>query len=177
MTTKKVLFVVAHKGYQPIEYGIPKKRLEDAGFSVVTASNGADIAQAIDATTTKVDILIQDVIVEEYDGIFLVGGSGALENLDNPITHIMVAKALKEHKIVGAICIATRILAHAGILKNYKATGWNGDNELATIYQKHNAVYTPKDVVVDDHIITATGPNAAREYGEHIITLLQETKR
>lgn len=174
MLTKKVLFIVAHEGYQSLEYAIPKKLLEDAGFSVVTASDGHDSAQATDGTKTGVDMLIEDVDVTDYDGIFLVGGPGALEHLDTPTTHRLLVLAVKSHKALGAICIATRILAFAGILKDRKATGWNGDNELVDIYQKTGAIYTACNVIVDHHVITATGPNAAREYGEQIITLLQD---
>lgn len=174
MLTKKVLFIVAHEGYQPLEYAIPKKLLEDAGFSVVTASDSPGVATATDDTKTTVDILIQDTIASEYDGIFLVGGSGALEHLNSSITYKLLTSAIKNHKAVGAICIATRILAYAGILKDSKATGWNGDNELLDIYQKAGTIYTASNVVVDNQIITAAGPNAAREYGEQIITLLQD---
>lgn len=174
MLTRKLLFIVAHQGYQPIEYAIPKKLLEDAGFSVVTASDGSGIAVATDDTTTAIDLILKDVTVTEYDGIFLVGGPGALEHLDNHLSHRLLSTAIKSRKAVGAICIATRILAHAGILKDTKATGWNGDNELVDIYQKAGAIYTASNVVIDNHIITATGPNAAREYAEQIITLLQD---
>ncbi len=74
---------------------------------------------------------------------------------------------------MGAICVSTRILAHAQALKNKRATGWNGDNALGGIYKEYDVQYVPKDVVVDGLIITATGPNVAREFGEQIITLLQ----
>lgn len=174
MLMKKVLFIIAHEGYQPTEYGIPKKLLEDAGFSVITASDDGGTALATDETKTPVDLLIQDVTVTEYDGVFLVGGAGALEHIDTPITHAIINAAVKERKAVGAICISTRILAAAGILKDCKATGWNGDNQLLELYQKCGAIYTPHNVVVDKRIITASGPNAAREYAEQIITLLQD---
>lgn len=174
MLMKKVLFIVAHKGYQPTEYSIPKKLLEDAGFSVVTASDDLGSATATDETTTPVDMLMQDVLVAEYDGIFLVGGDGALEHLDTNIMHLLVNAAVKERKALGAICASTRILAAAGVLKDCKATGWNADNQLLELYQKYGAIYTPHNVVVDKRIVTASGPNAAREYGEQIITLLQD---
>ncbi len=174
MLTKKVLFIVAHKGYQPTEYAVPKKLLEDAGFSVITASDELGDACATDETTTSVDIRVSDVILAEYDGLFFVGGSGALEHLDTPLIHALVSGASKERKAIGAICIATRILAAAGILKDCKATGWNGDNQLQDLYQQYGAIYTPHNVVVDKRIVTASGPNAAREYAEQIITLLQD---
>jgi len=174
MLMKKVLFIIAHKGYQPTEYAIPKKLLEDAGFAVTTASDELGMACATDDTMVPVDMVMQDAAIGEYDGLFLVGGAGALEHLDTPITYALVNAAIKERKAVGAICISTRILAAAGILKDCKATGWNGDNQLLEIYQKYGAIYTPHNVVVDKHIVTASGPNVAREYGEQIITLLQD---
>jgi protease I len=153
---------------------VPKNLLEQAGFTVVTASDALGTAQATDHSTTSVDLLIQDATVTNYDGIFFIGGSGALEHLDNQASYTLITKAIQAKKVVGAICIATRILAHSGILKDKQATGWNGDNELGAIYQEHRIHYVPKDVVVDGRIITATGPNAAREYAELVITLLQE---
>ncbi|MFI5332523.1 MAG: DJ-1/PfpI family protein [Candidatus Babeliales bacterium] len=174
MVTKKALFVIASTDYQPIEYTIPKNLLEQAGFTVVTASNALGIAHATDHSTTPVDILVHDAVVTDYDGIFFVGGAGALEYLDNHASYALITKAIQAKKVVGAICISTRILAHSGILKDKQATGFNGDNELGAIYQEHRIHYIPKDVVVDGRIITATGPNAAREYAEVVITLLQE---
>lgn len=174
MVTKKALFVVASSDYQPVEYQVPKNLLEQAGFTVVTASDAPGTAQATDHSTTPIDILIQDVIITDYDGIFFIGGAGALKHLDNHSSYTLITKAAQAKKVIGAICISTRILAHSGILKDKQATGWNGDNELGAIYQEHRIHYVPKDVVVDGRIVTATGPNAAREYAEMVITLLQE---
>ena len=174
MITKKVLFVVAGNGYQPIEYSIPKNLLEQAGFTVETASNVPEVAVAMDESTTPVDFTVSGVKISDYDGVFFVGGSGALENLDNDQSYTIINEAIREEKLVGAICMATRILAKAGVLRDKQATGWNGDNELNALYQEHKVQYVPKDVVIDGNIITATGPNAAREYAELIITLLQD---
>lgn len=173
MVKNTILFVVSHQGYQPVEYFVPKKLLEQAGFNVVTASNQGGVATALDESTTPVDILIQDAHSEDYDGIFFIGGPDALDYLDNEQSYKLITDAVANKKIVGAICISTRILAHAQILKGKRATGWNGDNTLASIYKEYDVQYVPKDVVVDGSLITATGPNVAREFGEQIITLLQ----
>ena len=169
----KLLLVVAYTGFQPIEYTVPKKLLENAGFTVMTASNKAGTATATDGSTTTVDTVISDVNVDDYDGIFFVGGSGALENLDNQTNYDLINKAISAKKAVGAICISTRILAKAGVLKGRHATGWDGDNELAAIYKEHGVNYVRRDVVTDNKIITATGPKVAHEFGQHIISLLQ----
>lgn len=171
---KKVVFIIAHEGYQPVEYSIPKKLLEQAGITVITASNKAHHdAMANDGSTTTVDCIIEDIPLQDVAGIFLVGGPGAMENLNSPKLHQLIKDAHAKNKKIGAICIAPRILAEAGILENKQATGWNGDNELQGVFKKYGVHYKPQDVVRDDNVITATGPDAAREYGEQIISILE----
>lgn len=173
MKPKQVLFVVAHQGYQPIEYTVPKKILEEAGYKVVTASNKSGTATASDGSETTVDVPLSKVHVADYDGVFFIGGPGALENLDNPTSNKIVKQAWKEHKVIGAICVATRILAKAGILEGKQATGWDGDNELVELYKKHLVNYIKEDVVVDSPVVTAIGPTAAEQFGQNCVILLQ----
>ncbi len=173
MSTKLVLFVVAHKGYQPVEYATPKKLLEQAGYKVVTASDQAGTSTATDDSETPVDIVLSKVNMDHYDGIFFIGGSGSLEHLDNQTSYNLIKKANAVHKVIGAICVATRILAKSGVLTGKSATGWNGDNELGAIYRQYNVNYVHEDVVVDDTIITAVGPEAAEKYGQNCLSLLQ----
>lgn len=174
MATNNVLFVIASIDYQPVEYAVPKKLLEQAGFVVTTAADQGGTATAKDGSTTPVDLLINDVDVTHYDGIFFIGGPGALDHLDNEASYKILTAAALAHKPFGAICVATRILAKAGVLKGKKATGWNGDNALNALYKEYDVQYAPNELVVDDGIITATGPQVAREFGEQIIALLQE---
>lgn len=177
MQRQKIVLVVAHQGYQPIEYAVPKKILENAGYTVVTASNKPGIATAKDNSTTTVDILIQDINVNDYAGIFFIGGPGALEHLDNTTSYDLLHKAMTFNLPLGAICAATRILAKAGVLKQRSATGWDGDGLLADIYKEHTVLYIPTvPVVVDGLIVTATGPEAAHLFAQDIITVLHDEK-
>jgi putative intracellular protease/amidase len=176
MAVGKILFVVAHKGYQPIEYGEPKKILEDAGFTVVTASNKSGTATDSEGGTTHVDLPLNKVKVADYDGIFFVGGPGALEHLDNEESYRIIKQAAQRYLPLGAICVSTRILAKAGALTRKRATGWNGDNELEKIYEMYDVIYLPEPVVVMENIITAVGPTAAKTFGQEIISLLHNNK-
>jgi len=171
---KKILLLIAGVGYQPIEYGTPKQLFLDAGFLVTTASDIPGVAQASDGTTTTVDLLLDDVEVEEYDALFLIGGPGALEHLDVQETHKICNEAMLHGILYGAICIAPRILAKAHVLVGKKATGWNGDTALQEIFAQHNVVYEDRPVVRDGNVITASGPGAAEAFGRAIIELLLE---
>jgi len=176
MTSGKVLFVIAHEGYQPVEYGEPKKILENAGFQIVTASDKPGTAKDKDGNTTQVDLTLKKVKVDDYDGIFFIGGPGAMECLDNKESYRIIKEAAKKHLPMGAICVATRILAKAGALTRRRATGWNGDNELEKIYAEYDVKYLPEPVVVEENMITATGPSAAKTFGQEIMAILHNNK-
>ncbi|MBI4427225.1 MAG: DJ-1/PfpI family protein [Candidatus Magasanikbacteria bacterium] len=166
--SKKILFVIASEGFQPIEYGDAKKVLEAAGLIVVTASDHVGAAVARDGSTAAVDLLVKDVIPEDYDGLFFIGGPGALEHLDNEDSYKLLREWQKTGKPYGAICISPRILAKAGVLRNKKATGWDGDGELADIFVDNGVEYVRQPVVVDGNVVTGNGPSAARDWGEKI---------
>lgn len=168
--SKKVLLIIAHKGFQPVEYNAPKKILQEAGVKVITASNAPGTAvSAMSNETAEVDLILSEVKTADYDGIFFIGGPGALEHLDNAESHRIIKEAAASGKLWGAICISPRILAAAGVLKNKKATGWNGDGQLPKILADVGAEYVNKPVVVDGNLITASGPAAAEEFGRTIL--------
>lgn len=171
---KKVVLVIASEGFQPIEYGVTKDILEEAGVAVITASDKPGGAVATDNSVTSVDITIPQIIVSDYDGIFLIGGSGAMEKLDNVTVYKLLHEVVKTSIPYGAICIATRILAKAKVITGKEATGWNSDNALLAIFNAYNVTYVDKDVVIDGILVTATGPEAAELFGKAIIRLLTE---
>jgi putative intracellular protease/amidase len=120
MDDSTVLLVIASNGFQHVEYGQTKKVIEDAGFIVTTASDKAENAIAKDGSTAHVDIALDDVVPSNYAGIFFIGGPGAMECLDNNISYKILQEAFYQNKPVGGICIATRVLAKAGVLDGMK---------------------------------------------------------
>jgi protease I len=172
--TKTIALVIAHTGFQPIEYGVTKKILESEGYSVLTVSNKPGTAtSSIAAVSAKVDVPLAKLKLDTIDGLFLIGGSGTLENLDTPEMHEMLRRFHEMEKPMGAICIAPRILARADILTGVRATGWDEDHQLAGIFKKHGVNYVRETCVVDHNIITATNPKAAQEFAENIITVFE----
>lgn len=170
---KSVLLVIAFEDYQPFEYSEPKRILETAGHKVFTVSDEFGMARSDNEEfSVKVDIKIDDVDIEKYDGLFFIGGPGALVHLDNQNSYKLLKKWQTTGKPYGAICISPRILAKAGVLQNKKATGWDGDNKLADIFLGNNVEYIKEPVVVDGNIVTANGPEAASEFGQAILQVL-----
>ncbi len=176
-----VVFVIASTGYHPVEYGIPKKIIEQAGYMVTTASDQSGIATSAPKqgtadittiTTADIDIPIEAINIDRYDAVVFIGGPGALSCLDNQQSYALLKKAYNARKIIGAICIAPRILAKAGILRGKRATGWDEDGALREIFLSHDVTYEPRPLVVDGTIVTATGPQVAYEFGAKIVEQL-----
>ena len=192
--TKKVLLVIASSGFQPVEYGVTRSVLEEAGCEVLIASDRLGEADAVGRvikmgvphlpTLAKmqpptlrvfIDFRLDEVKVENFDGIFIIGGSGALNHLNNLEMHRIVQKVAKqEDKFYGAICISPRILADAGVLKDRNVTCWNNDRQFQKMCDLVGASFVDEDVVVDENLITANGPDAAEEFGNAIVGALSE---
>lgn len=168
-----IVLIVAAVGFQPIEYQHTKEALEAGGLTVITASDGSGTAKASDGTQIPVDFTLADINLKQYDGIFLIGGPGALEHLDNKTVIKLFQKATKRNLPRGAICISPRILAKAGILTGFHATGWSDDHKLAGIFAEHGVTAElTKPVVTDGRVVTATGPRAATQFGQAIVKVV-----
>ncbi len=163
---KKAALFIAFQGFRDEEYAEPKRIMEKAGLTVETISTSKGLARGKIKITAQVDKVLDEVNISDYACMALVGGPGALEHLDKPKVHKMFTDFHAQGKPIAAICISPVILAHAGLLKNKKATVWpDGSNELVA----NGAVYTGKELEIDSNIITANGPAAAKAYGEAIV--------
>ncbi len=167
---KRILMIIASQNFRDEELLIPKKLFEEAGYKVIIASSSLKPAKGMLGTIVIPQLLIDQVNVKNYDAIIFVGGIGAQEYFYNPVAHKIAKEAVKEGKILGAICLAPRILAEAGVLKGKKATVWPSE---AKFLEEKGAIYTGNPVQVDRKIVTGAGPFAAKEFAEAILKLLK----
>ena len=176
LINKKVVMVVASENFRDEEYFIPKEVLENREVEVKTASNKLGIAKGAGGQEAAVDLLVADVNLADFDAVVFIGGSGALQNLDNEVSYNLTKATIKQGKILAAICISPVILAKAGVLSGKEATVWSSplDQEPVKILEENGAKYVGKKVAIDNKIITANGPLAAQEFGEAIIKAIEE---
>ncbi len=173
---KKILLIVASEDFKDEEYFVTKEVLEDGGFYVETASNVSETAFGSDGGEARIDLTLDEVNIDDYEGIFFIGGSGALKDLDNETSYNIAKKTIESKKVLGAICIAPIILAKASVLKNKKATVWTSllDKSPAKILKQYGAQFINKLIVQDRKIITGNGPQAAKKFGEKIVKILEK---
>jgi len=171
--SKKILMIIASQNFRDEELLKPKKIFEKEGFKVTIASSSLNTATGMLGAKVKPEALINNVNVKDYDAVVFVGGIGATEYFGNPIALKIAQDSVRQGKILGAICIAPRILAEAGVLKGKKATVWKSE---ANALKARGAIYTGEDVTVDGKIVTASGPNAAEAFANAILKLLKSSK-
>jgi protease I len=165
----KVLMVIAFIGYRDEEYHQPKEIIEKADIAVSTASTETGMARGKLGATARVDFSLDQVDVSDYDAIAFIGGPGSYDLFDNKQAQRIAQDAVKQGKVLAAICAATAILAQAGMLKGVKATCFPG---VSDILKAKGAAYSPSGFEVAGKIITADGPAHAKQFGEAIVKAL-----
>lgn len=171
LTNKKILMVVAPKDFRDEEYLEPKKVLEEAGVLIKVASIKGGIAKGVGGTEIRIDLVVDEANVDEFDAVLFVGGPGMAEMVDNEKLQNLAREFYDKGKLTTAICVAPAILAKAGILKGKNATSWSGvEKDL----KENGAHYTAEKVTQDGKLITADGPSSAKEFGEKIVEELKK---
>lgn len=168
---KKIVMIIAPQNFRDEELLQPKNILTENGAEVKVACASLETAKGMLGAEVKPDMLVSEIKPEDWDAIILIGGTGASQYWDDSSIHSMLNQAVRQNKIVGAICIAPVTLANAGILSGKKATVFSSETQKLT---NKGAECTGKDVERDGNIITASGPPAAKEFGNAIAQALKE---
>lgn len=156
--------VIAPNEFRDEEYAHPREVLEGKGAEITVASRTTDESTGKFGAKVKPDISLDQVKVDDYDAVIFVGGNGSETYFDDERALSIAKEAHDKDKVTSAICIAPVILANAGVLEGKRATAWNHEDDITG----KGATYTGKPVEVDGNVITANGPEAARDFGKEI---------
>lgn len=165
----KVVMIIAPENFRDEELIEPQGVLTEKGAAVKVACASLETVKGMLGAQVKPDMLVSDIKPEDWDAIILVGGTGSSVYWDDSSVHSLLNEAVKQNKIVGAICIAPVTLANAGILSGKKATVYQSE---AQKLKDKGAEYTGEGVQRDGNVITASGPPAAKEFGNAIAEAL-----
>ncbi len=117
--------------------------------------------------TFEADTTISKINFDAYDMLILPGGMPGTPNLEaNDILVSNVKRFVKEGRMVAAICAAPTILAHAGLLKDRRATCNPGRYEDLI---RGDAILTREKVTVDGNIITSQAMGTAIPFALAIV--------
>ncbi|QNM93663.1 DJ-1/PfpI family protein [Mycoplasma sp. Pen4] len=116
---------------------------------------------------TTVDSIINEVNVNDYDAIFIPGGSGCQTLRTNKDNLNTIKQFIDAQKRVFAICDAPNVLAETKILPDVKYSSYPSEWSILTRTEKR----TDNDVTVDQQFITARNAVSAEQFG---FTILKE---
>ena len=175
LENRKIAMIIAYRNFRDEEYEVPHKIFEELSADVKTFSDELGVAQGVDGMEVTVDSRLIDLDIYEFDAIVFIGGPGALEHLDISESYQIAKDAIKQNKILAAICIAPGILAKAGVLRGKRATVWTSslNKDAQRVLEQNGAIYQSDSVVVDGKIITADGPNSVEEFANKIVDALK----
>ena len=167
---KQVLMVIAAADFRDEEYFEPYNLLRRCGAAVTVASSIKGAAVSVFGKTVTTDRQIAECQAGDFDAVVFIGGPGAAAFFTNATAHGLARAAVDQGKVLAAICIAPVTLANAGVLKGKQATCFPSlQKQLAM----QGARVVQSDVVQDGKILTASGPQAAREFAEALVRMLE----
>lgn len=169
--TESVLMVIAPKDFRDEEFKEPFDLFTKSGITVTIASTDTTPAKGMLGMIVKPGITIEQVNPDSFNALVVVGGTGCQVLWDNTTLHKIVQNFHRAKKTIAAICIAPVVLARAGILKETKATVYASVKDDLT---SCGAQYTGADIEVSGNIITASGPQAAKEFSQAILNKLKQ---
>jgi len=165
----KILIAIAPEKFRDEELAEPVIALQKAGITFDIASTRKGICTGMLGARATATLTFEEIDPGQYEGLVIVGGSGAQTHLWGDEMLIHLAKFFqKSGKILAAICLAPVVLARAGALKGKKATYFEN---IASDFEmkKGDAIILKTPVVTDGRIITANGPLAAKEFAETVV--------
>ena len=113
-------------------------------------------------------LLIPDATFEnspQVDLLFVPGGRGIFEAIQNKALISFLQKQAKEAKYITSVCTGSLVLATAGLLNGYKATThWLSLNLLRLF----DVEVIEKRVVIDRNRITGGGVTAGIDFGLYV---------
>jgi len=167
---KRVALVVASSGFQDEELSGVSGVLTSAGVQTILVSSRAGPVTGSSGASAQALVPLGQLRVDDVDAVVFIGGVGANEYLNNPTAHTVARDTLGRGKILGAICLAPSILAHAGLLNGVKVTAFETERERLV---GAGAIFTGNPVERDRQIITANSPGASALFGQAILGALQ----
>jgi protease I len=168
---KRFAMIVAPRLFNDEEFKTTYQLITRIGHKIIVASRDTILAMSTSNTLLKPQITINDIDTLSFDGLILIGGTGAAIYWDEKIIHQTLQYfARTDNKIIAAICLAPITLLRAGILNGIKATVFE-DNATIGEFKNKGAIYEKTNVVVSKNIITASGPPASKDFAKAIIRL------
>jgi protease I len=166
---KKAALIVASQNFQDDELFGTKRVLDAAQAQTFIASTRAGVVRGALGGVAEADVPLSRLRVADYDAIIFIGGLGAAEYAGSPAALNIAREAVRTGKVVAAIGVAPTVLANADVIAGVRVTSFLSEQQRLI---QAGAIYTGAPFEREGLIITATGPEAAVDFGRLIVGAL-----
>jgi 4-methyl-5(b-hydroxyethyl)-thiazole monophosphate biosynthesis len=165
----RVLIPLA-QGFEELEAVTVIDLLRRAGIEVVTAALEEGPVRGARGTMLVADTTLDEVKDQDFDMTVLPGGLPGADHLDqDPRIHALLKRLAQSGRYTAAICAAPKVLAHAGLLDNKRATAYPGVLDALDLERTE---LSNQAVQVDGRLITSKGPGTAMDFALELIEQL-----
>lgn len=157
----KTIAILATDGFEQVELTDPKQAVEQAGAKTLLLSLKAGEIQGMHhdkpGDRFKVDGLVADAKIEDYDGLILPGGVANPDALRIDADAVrFVREFALSGKPIGVICHGPWTLIEADVVRGRKMTSWPS---VRTDLRNAGAEVVDEEVVVDQGIVSSRNPD------------------
>ncbi len=149
--------ILIEQGVEDVEFLVPFNALKQAGIEVVVLGSRMNekykgkrgkLSIQADATTTE-------VVADEFAAVVIPGGMAPDKMRRNCNTVCFVMEAMKQGKLIAAVCHGPQLLIEGDLLKGKQVTGFAA---ICKDITNAGANYLDEPVVVDGNLITSREP-------------------
>ena len=128
--------------------------------------------------TVRPELNFESVEIKDYDALAIAGGfekAGFYEDAYDERLLNLIRAFDKEGKIIAAICVSALPVGKSGVLKGRKATTYDLlDGLRRKQLADFGAIVQDESIVIDNNIITSTGPSTAVEVAFILLEMLTD---
>lgn len=153
----KKIALLATDGFEDSELTRPLEAVQEAGATVTVVSDKTGEISGKDGTAVTVDTTVDQVSVDDFDGLLLPGGLANPDKMRTNATAVsFVRDFFGQHKPVAAICHAPWLLVEADVLDGRRVTSWPS---LKTDIINAGGDWVDEEVVTDAGLVTSRNPD------------------
>ena len=167
--------ILATHGVERVELEQPRQAIDDAGATTVLLSLEPGEIQARrndlePAGTFRVDGLVSEASVDDYDALLLPGGTVNPDKLRIDVNAVgFVREFTSSGKLVAAICHGPWTLIEADVVRGRTLTSWPS---VRTDLRNAGAEVIDSDVVVDQALVTSRQPDDLPAFCATVVEML-----
>jgi protease I len=169
--TGKRMAILAENLYEDLELWYPLLRFREAGAEVVIVGPDTTTYTSKHGYPVQADITAEHVRIADFDAVIIPGGYAPDHMRRHQAMVDLVRQAVRQEKVVAAICHAAWMLVSADVVRNRRVTCFSS---IKDDVMHAGGRYEDREVVRDGMLITSRMPEDLPAFCRTVMAALTE---